>query len=261
MTQLRPIRAAVRLVGGAVLALLIAGSLAEFSAAQTAMGVANQRRAQLTQNSVASTGNVPNLSNLGAITASVDAEVDRRLNADRQSDLNDPGLMPLRIIVPNVNGEDEASVQTQAVIPTPLNGGRTKHYGFTTVPLSTSNWNPGSMGRTQSAPVSRGQFPTVLSRGRRVTIQRADRAGSTDTTSPGLTPISGVQGNLGRTRVRSSNLTGLRQARRQQEIYLRNCSKLYLSELECRARVRQQRVSASRRDPAQSYRKSLEAIR
>ena len=261
MTQLRPIRAAVRLVGGAVLALLIAGSLDEFSAAQTAMQAANRRRALLTQNSVTATGNNPDSSNLGAISASVHAAVDRRLNADRQSDLDDPGLMPLRIIAPNVNGEDEASVQTQAVIPTPLNGGRTKHYGFSTVPLSTSNWNPGSMGRTQSAPVSRGQFPTVLSRGRRVAIHRADRAGSTDTTSPGLTLISGVQGNLGRARVRSSNLTGLRQARRQQEIYLRNCSKLYLSELECRAKVRQQRVSASRRDPAQYCRKSLEATR
>lgn len=253
MTQLRPIRAAVRLVGGAVLALLIAGSLGEFSAAQTAMQAANRRRPLLTQNSVASTGNNPDSSNLGAITASVDAAVDRRLNAGSQSDLNDPSLMPLRIIAPNANGEDEASSQIQAVIPTPLNGGRNKHYGFTTVPLFTSNWNPGSMGRTQSAPVSRAQFPTVSSRGHRLTIHGSDRAGSTDTTSPGPTLISSAQGNPGGTRVRSSNLTGLRQARRQQEIYLRNCSKLYLSELECRAKVRQQRVSASRRDPAQSY--------
>ena len=156
MTQLRPIRAAVRLFDGAVLVLLIACSMAEFAIAQTAMEVANRRRAQLTQNSVASTANAPDPSNLGAINASVDAAVDRRVNADRQIGLPGPSLAPLRLTAPNVNGEDEASAQIQAVTPTLLNGGRTKHYGFTTVPLSTSTWNPGSMGRRpQNAPVSR----------------------------------------------------------------------------------------------------------
>lgn len=258
MTQLPSNRAAVRFFDGAVLALLIACSMAEFAAAQTAMEVANRRRALLTQNSAASSANLPDPSNLGAINAAVDAEVDRRLNTDRQSDLLDPSLAPLRLMAPNMNGEDDSSAETQPATPTPSNGGGAKYPGFTAVPLSTSNWNPGS---TQSAPVSRGQFPTVSSREYRLTIHRSDRAGSTDTTSPGPTPISSAQENPRRTQVYGSNLTGLRKARRQQEIYLKNSSKLYLSELECRAKVRQQRVSTSRHDPTQSYRKSLEAIR
>jgi hypothetical protein len=261
MTQLRPIRAAVRLFDGAVLVLLIACLMAEFAPAQTAMEVANRRRALLTQNSAAPTGNNPNSSYLGAISASVDATVDRQVNANRQTTLDDPGLTPLRIIAPNVNGEDDAFTEIQAVTPTLLNGGRTKHYGFTTVPLSTSTWNPGSMGRTQNAPVSRGQFPLLSSSRDRQSIHGSETLGSTDITLSRPTLNSTTPENLGRTRVHRSNLTGLRKTRRQQEIYLRNCSELYLSELQCRMKVRQQRVSANRHDPTQSYRKSLEAIR
>jgi hypothetical protein len=261
MTQLRPIRAVVRLFDGAVLVLLIVCSMAEFATGQTAMQVANRRRAQLTQNSVTSTANAPGPSNLGAINASVDATVDRRLNADTQNGLNDPGLMPLRIIAPNVNGEDEAFVQTQAVTPTPLNGGRAKHRGFTTVPLSASNWGPGRMGRTQNASVPRGQFPLLSSSRHRQSIHGSDTPGSAGTALKRPPLNSTVQENLDRTRVHRSNLTGLRKTRRQQEIYLKDCSELYLSELECRTKVRQQRASASRHNPTQSYRKSLEAMR
>jgi hypothetical protein len=261
MTQLRPIHAAVRLVDWTVLALLIACSMAEFPAAQTASASANRRRAQLMQNSVTSTANAPDPSNLGAISASVDAEVERRVNADRQNELIDPSLSPLRIIAPNVNGEDEASAQTQPGTPTPSTGGRAKYSAFTAVPQSTSIWSPGHMGRGQSAPVLRGQFPVGSLRRRPRSFHSSDRPGRMGTTSSGPTPISGVEKDLTRTRVNGSNLTGLRQARHQQEIYLRDCSKLYLSELECRAKLRQQRVSSSRHHPTGSFQKSLAVIR
>src|ERR1017187_3151708 len=158
MTQ--PNHAAVRVVHWIVLALLIACSMVEYPAAQTALASANRRRAQLTQNSVASTANAPDPSSLGAISASADAEVDRRVNADRQNGLVDPRLTPFRTPAPNVNGQDEASAQTQPGAPTPSSGGRAKYSGFT-VPLSTSNWSLGRMGRTQNAPVSRANFPLV----------------------------------------------------------------------------------------------------
>src|ERR1035437_6484710 len=162
MTQ--PNHAAVRVVHWIVLALLIACSMVEYPAAQPAPASANRRRAQLTQDSVASTDNAPDPSSLGAMSASVDAEIGRRVRADRQNELIDPSLMPLRITAPNVNGEDEASAQTQPGAPTPSSGGRAKYSGFT-VPLSTSNWSLGRMGRTQNAPVSRAQFPLVSLRG------------------------------------------------------------------------------------------------
>ena len=261
MTQLRPIRAAMRLFDGAVLALLIACSMPEFATGQIAMEVANRRRALLTQNSVASSANLPDPSNLGAINASVDAEVDRRLNADRQSDLLDPSLAPLRLMAPNINGEDDSSAETQPATPTPSNGGRAKYPGFTAVPLSTSSSNLGHMAGRQHASVLKEQSPRNSLNEHHLSIHHSVPAGRPDKDSWEPTPISSAQGNLGRTRVGSSNLTGLRQARRQQEIYLKNSSKLYLSELECRAKVRQQRVSTSRHDSTQSYRKSLEAIR
>jgi hypothetical protein len=255
MTQ--PNHAAVRVVHWIVLALLIACSMVEYPAAQTALASANRRRAQLTQNSVASTANAPDPSSLGAISASVDAEIDRRVNADRQNELIDPSLTPLRITAPNVNGEDEASPQTQLGTPTPSSGGRAKY----SVPLSTSDWSLGRTGRSQNAPVLRGQFPLGSLRRHPRSFHSSDRPSRTGTTSSGPIPISGAEKDPTRTRVQGSNLTGLRKARHQQETHRRECSKLYLSELECRAKFKQQRVSASRHDPTQSFQESLAAIR
>ena len=261
MTKLPSNRAAVRFFDGAVLALLIACSMAEFATAQTAMEVANKRRALLTQNYVASSANLPDPSNLGAINAAVDAEVDRRLNADRQSDLLDPSLAPLRLMAPNMNGEDDSSAETQPATATPSNGGRAKYPGFTAVPLPTSSSNLGHMAGRQHASVLKEQSPGASLNEHHLSIHHSVPAGRPDKDSLEPTPISSAQENPRRTRVHGSNLTGLRQARRQQEIYLKDSSELHLSELECRAKVRQQRVSTSRHDPTQSYRKSLEAIR
>src|ERR1019366_6109067 len=240
MTKLPSIHAAVRFFDGAVLALLIACSMAELAAAQTALEVANRRRALLTQNSVASSANLPDPSNLGAINASVDAEVDRRLNAGRQSDLLDPSLAPLRLMAPNINGEDDSSAETQPATPTPSNGGRAKYPGFTAVPLSTSSSNLGHMTDRQHASVLKEQSPENSLNEHHLSIHHSVPAARPDRDSWEPTPTSNAQGNLGRTRVHGSNLTGLRKARRQQEIYLKNSSKLYLSELEFRAKVRQQ---------------------
>lgn len=255
MTQ--PNHAAVRVVHWIVLALLIACSMVEYPAAQTALASANRRRAQLTQNSVASTANSPAPSSLGAMSASVDAEIDRRVNADRQNEVIDPSLTPLRITAPNVNGEDEASAQTQLGTPTASNGGRAKY----SVPLSTSDWSLGRTGRSQNAPVLRGQSPVDSVRGRRRLIHSSNGAARTDNSSSSPSSISTAEKDLRRMRVQGSNLTGLRKARHRQETYRRECSKLYLSELECRAKFKQQRVSASRHDPTQSFQESLAAIR
>ena len=258
MTQ--PNHAAVRVVHWIVLALLIACSMVEYPAAQTALASANRRRAQLTQNSVASTANAPDPSSLGAISASLDAEIDRRVNADRQNELIDPSLTPLRITAPNVNGEDEASPQTQLGTPTPSSGGRAKYSAFT-APLPTSSWSLGRIGRSQNAPVLRGQSPVDSVRGRRRLIHSSNWAARTDTTSSSPSSISTAEKDLQLMRVHGHNLTGLPKARHQQETYRRECSKLYLSELECRTKFKQQSVSASRHDPTQSFQESLAAIR
>jgi len=237
MTQLRPNHAAVRVVHWIVLTLLIACSMVEYPAAQTASVSANRRRAQLTQNSVASTANAPDPSSLGAIYASLDAEIDRRVNADRQNELIDPSLTPLRITAPNVNGEDEASPQTQLGTPTPSSGGRAKYSAFT-APLSTSSWSLGRTGRSQNAPVLRGP-PVDSVRGRRRSIHSSNGAARTDNSSSSPSSISTAEKDLRRMRVQGSNLTGLRKARHQQETHRTECSKLYLSELECRAKFKQ----------------------
>jgi hypothetical protein len=77
----------------------------------------------------------------------------------------------------------------------------------------------------------------------------------------GTTPIVNAQGNLGSTRIHGDTYAGLHKSRHQQETYARNCSKLYLSPLQCKAKFRQQRLSANRTDPAHAYRESLETIR
>lgn len=259
MTQLN--HAAARLIAWTVLALLIACSIAEFPAAQTASPSANRRRAQFTRNLVTSTANAHDPSSLGAISASVDAGVDRRVNADRQNELMDPSLPPLRIIAPNVNGEDEASAQTPTQTPTPSTGGRAKYSAFTAIPQSTAGWNPRRMDRSQRAPVLRGQFPVHSLKGHHLATHGSDRAGHMENNSLGSPPFSGAERNLGSTRAHRSNLTDSRKAHYQQESRRRECSQLYLSELECRALLRQQRVSISRRDPTQSFRGSLAAIR
>jgi hypothetical protein len=261
MIQARPIHAAVRFVDWTVLTLLTACAMAEFSAAQTASASANRHRAQLTQNSVATSANLPTPSNLGAISASVDAKVDRRVNADRQNGIVDPSLSPLRIMAPNVNGEDDSSTQMQPGTPTPFTGGRAKYSAITAIPQSTSSWSPGRIGRGQSAPVLRDQFPVDPPKMHPWPIHSSDRPGRTDTTWSGPTPISGAKKDLRQKRVHGSTQTDLHKARHQQEIYLRDCTKLYLPELECRAKLRQQRLSTSRHGPTEYDRKSLAAIR
>ena len=138
---------------------------------------------------------------------------------------------------------------------------RAQHSGFTAVPLSTSTWNPWSIAGRQNASVLSEQSPTNSLNDYHLLIKHSETAGRTDKGPWEPTPISSAPGNLRRTPVHGSDVTDLRKARRQQEIYLKDCSKLYLSELECRAKIRQQRVSTSRHDPTQSYRKSLAAIR
>ena len=254
MIPLRRHRAIVQSVSWPVLALLIACLMAESAAAQTAMEVANQRRAQLAQNSAALRSSGPNPSNLGAISAAVDAEVDRRANPDKQSDLFDPSLSPLRLLAPNRNGEDDSSIETQPATLTPSNGAHTKYSGATARPLySYSSDGPHSAGR-QNAFVSKQQSPASSRNTLHPSIQHS-------ATAWGAPPISNAQGNLGSTRIHGNTYASLHKSRQQQETYARNCSKLYLSALQCRATFRQQRTSANRTDPAHAYHDSLETNR
>jgi hypothetical protein len=209
--KLRPNNVGLGLFVWIGLAILIVYSMPQSSAAQTASSSANRRRAQLTQNYVAFTTNLPDPSGMGAVSASVDAAIDRRVNADRQNDLNDPSLSPLRVIAPNVNGEDDASVQTE--IPIFSNGGRAKDSAFTVVPLSTSNWGPGRMGHSQNAPALRGQSPVTSVRKHRVSTHGSDEVGRTENISSNPIPISGAERDLRRTPVHRSNLNSLHNTR------------------------------------------------
>ncbi len=211
LIKVRPKHVVVRLVVWTGLTLSIICSMAQFPAAQTASSSANRRRAQLTQNYVASTTNLPDPSGMGAVSASVDAAIDRRVNADTQNDLNDPSLSPLRVIAPNMNGEDDASVQTG--IPIFSNGGRAKYSAFTAVPLSTSNWGPGRMGHSQNAPALRGQSPVTSVRKHRVSTHGSDEVGPTENISSNPIPISGAERALRRTPVHRSNLDSLHNTR------------------------------------------------
>ncbi len=250
MIPLRSLRATVQSVSWPVLTLLIACLMAEDAAGQTAMQVADQRRAQLAQNSVASRPSIPNPSNLGAISALVDAEVDRRAHADPQSDLFDPSLSPLRILAPNMNGEDDSSAETQPATLAPSDGAHTKYSGATARPLiSYSSDALRSAGR-QTAIVSKQQSPESSRNTLHLSIHHS-------ATAWGAPPISNA---LGSTRSRGNTYAGLQKSRHQ-ETYARNCSKLYLSALQCRAKFRQQRASANRSDPAHAYHESLETIR
>ncbi len=197
MTYFRSNQATVRSVTWIVLPLLIASSMTEFSAAQTASAAANQRRTLFTQKLALSPANSPNPSSLGAISASVDAAVDWRVNADRENQLTDPGLSPLRITAPNVNGEDEPSAQPQLETLTPLRGGGAKYSGFTPTPFSTSTSIPV---RVQNPPVLSGR-PVDSLKKHRPSIYGSDRIGSTDTTSSAPTPIPEVRKDRRRTRV------------------------------------------------------------
>jgi hypothetical protein len=259
MTQLRLNHIVLRPVVWTALLQVIACSMSGFAAAQTASSYANQRRALFTQN-VASTANVPDPSSLGAISAMVDTAVDRRVHADMQKDLSDPSLSPLRIIAPNVNGEDESSAQTQPRTPTPSNGGRDKHFGITANSISTSEWSPGRTGRRQDAPVLRGPSPLHTSRQYRRPIRSSGRDALTDNTSPVSIPISVAETDLRPTRGQTSHLTGLRKTRAQQKPCRSEGCHLYLSESERRAELKQQSFSIGL-DPSPSFTLSLAAIR
>ncbi len=237
----------VRSIVRSALALLMACLMTEFSAGQTASVAANQRRAKFMQNSVASNPNAKNSSNWGgAISASIGGAVDRRVNADTQSVLVDPNLLPLPIIAPNVNGEDEASTQTQLETLTPLRRARAKYTGFTSAALSSSNPR-----RVQTTPVLKGP-PVDSPTEHRPSIHRSHSTGTTDITSPARTRILAAEKDLRRGRVHRSRSAGLSKARHQQQIYLRDCSKLFLPELECGGKPGQQgsQVDTTRLSPA-----------
>ncbi len=251
--------ATVRLLNWTVCTLFLACSMAELSPAQTASASANRRRAQLTQDSVTSNANDPNPSSLGAISAAVAAAVDRRLNADRQDELADPSLSPLRITAPNVNGEDEASTQSQPETPTPSNGGRINHNpGLIAIPLSTSIWHAASRNNGPDARPFADRSPVNLLRERRLSTRGSDSIRRTDNASSYPAPIFGAERPLRRNQVHISSPTGLSKARHQQETRLRDCSRLALGGLQCRAP--RPASSASRHTLTQSYRKSLAAI-
>ncbi len=228
----------------AILTLLIACSMAKFPAAQTASAAANRRRAQLTQNSVTSNANDPNPSSLGAISASVGAAVDRRVSADRQNELIDPSLSPLRITAANVNGEDETSTPAQPE----------------TAALSTSSGRSASKSRSPGAWPSAGRSPVNQLQERHLSTRGTHSVRHTNNTSPYPAPVFGADGILRQSQVHVNSLTGLSKARHQQEIYLRHCQALAVSDVECQAGARQPGVSITRHNTTQSYRKSLAAI-
>ncbi|MGB7555516.1 MAG: hypothetical protein WBM04_14180 [Candidatus Korobacteraceae bacterium] len=231
-----PNHATVRVSTWTILTLLVACSTAEFPAAQTASAAANHRRAQLTQNSVTS-ANDPNPSSLGAISASVGAAVDRRVNADRQNELIDPSLTPLRITAANVNGEDAASTPAQPE----------------TTALSNSSGRPASKGRSPGASPSAGRSPVNQLQERQLSTRVAHTIRHTDSTSS--TPVSSfsTRGTLRRSQVQVSSLTGLSKERHQQEIYLRHCHTLAVGNVECTADGWQPGVSITRHNSTQSY--------
>jgi hypothetical protein len=239
MTQLRVTRSLVRFLHRAVTALLIACGTAGFSVAQTAMEVANQRRAQLTQNYVAATSNIPNTSNLRAISASVDAEVDLRTNLDRQRDLVDPSLMPVRVMALNKNGEDDPSAQQPATQA--ASDDRTKYPRFVSFPLLTTKRNLRTMAEGKNQSELGDQFPGDSPRRRNLAIHR-----SVPAARPGKEPTA---------------IHGLHKAQCQQGVYLGDCNGQHPSGAECSARFRHQRVSPNHNDPTLAYRKSLDAIR
>ncbi|MGB8772382.1 MAG: hypothetical protein WCC92_22420 [Candidatus Korobacteraceae bacterium] len=246
-----------RLVGWTVLVLLIACLMTEFPAAQTASPAANQRRAQLTQNSAVST-NSPNPSSLGAMSASVDAEIDRRVNADRLNELIDPSLTPLRITSPNVNGEGEASLQPQP--ETRLsNNDRTNN--FTTVPLST-NWNPGNLGASQNMPILTAQpSEDSLEQQHHRPVRRSDMADRAHTTSSGSAPILGTATEMTQASVHRSNHTVLGKPGHQQDMYRRDCSKMDLTDSKCKANLKQHKVFTNQHEPTQLFPESLTTAR
>ena len=253
MTRLYSNHAVLRVLICAVVALLTAESPVEFSAAQTFSASANCRRAQPAQNSDASTAS-PDPSNLGALSASVDVEVKRQVNADMQRDLVDPGLTPLRITTPNVNGEDETQLESQGRPDV----GRTRYSAFAAVPLSTSNWNTAA---SQDPPKLKGPTAVLQVRTHGGSIRGSDGVAHTDNASSVPALILGGQRSLGQARFQRSNLTGLSKARHRQASYGRKCNKSCLSGLECRAKLKQPRVPSSRQGPKRYSRDFLSSIR
>ncbi len=257
MTSFRSNHATVRSVIWIVLLLLIASSMTEFSAAQTASAAANQRRTLFTQKLALSPANSPNPSSLGAISASVDAAVDWRVNADRENQLTDPGLSPLRITAPNVNGEDEASAQTQPEISTPANSGRAND---NSIPRFTSVWGPALKSRGLDALQLSDRSQVNLVHKRRVSTRGSNRAHRTENASSHPGSSLGVEDTLRQNRVHASSLTGINKARHQQEIHWRDCNRLTLNDMQCGPKLQQGGVSSSGGNAIQSYRKSLSAI-
>jgi hypothetical protein len=200
------------LVDWIVLTILIVYSMARCSPAQTMSTSANQRRAQLTQNSLTSDSNATNPSSLGAISTSVDAAIDRRVNVDRQNELTDPSLKPLRTAVPNVNGEDETSVQTQLGTPSPSNGGRARYSALAGIPFTTSNWSLTRVGPSQDTIAWRDRSHFHSPKGHLPSSHDSAGTGCARSISSAPTPTS-ADGYLRRARVPSSNFAGRNKVR------------------------------------------------
>lgn len=236
--------ATVHVFTWSILTLLIVCSMVKFPAAQTALPAANHRRTQLTQDPVTSNANDPDPSSLGAISASVGAAVDRRVNADRQQELTDSSLTPLRITTANVNGEDEESIPTQLETAAPFTS-----IGRSAPPVR----RPGAWQSADRSPLIRVPERQLSTRGAHAVRQ-------TDSTSSIPGPLFRADGILRRSHVQVSSLTSLSKARHQQETYLRHCNMRAVSDLKCKANGQQPGVSITRHNSTQYYQKSLAAI-
>jgi hypothetical protein len=233
-----------------LLNLLVVFSMAGVPAAQTAWTAGNPGRHQSIQSSIASTKNFPDPSNLGAMSANIDATVERRVDADAEAGITDPGLMPLRIITPNINGEDEPQV------PTSGDGNRGGQLSVFTRSRSAANRgeNPSS---ALSLRTSRCQGS--LARRQSLAIHSSNTKLPLDNSSPYPVMTSSASGS--RKRMRRNSVTRGPGTPYPQQLYRRDCTKMYLDELECMTNLKRRHSLSRQHDTTLTSQKSWVFLR
>ena len=186
----------------------------------------------------------------GAVSANIDAKYERRVDANAETGTTDPSLMPLHIVAPNINGEDESQA------PMPGDGNRTGNLSVVNRSHSIANRgrNPSP---NLSRPISRSPESFVRRQSLAIHSSNTKLPLSNSSSHPTLT----LSTSSNRKRMRGSSVAGRRRTFYPQEPYRRGCTKMYLDELECMANSKRRHSLSGQHDTALSSQKSLVFLR
>ena len=181
---------------------------------------------------------------------SVISVISGNAHAGAETGATDPSLVPLHIVAPNINGEDESQ--------TPMSGdeNRTGHLSVVTQSRSTANrgQNPSP---NLSLPIS--QSPDRFARRKSLAIYSSNTKLPLNNSSLHPTLTSSASSN--RKRMRGSSVAGRPRTLYPQEPYRRDCTKMSLDELECMANSKRQHSLSGQHDKTGSSQKSLVSLR